>query len=67
MCVLLRMRRLSTCRSGTMKKRKRGEGAEDEEGSGRRKKAKREQDSLDKFMSLVETGDSLAGVQTPHK
>ena len=66
MCVLLRMRRLSTCGSGTMKKRKRG-GAEDEEGSGRRKKAKREQDSLDKFMSLVETGDSLAGVRIPHK
>ena len=43
-----------------VKKRKRGDEGVEEEGSRRRKKAKREQDALGRFLSLVEE-DTLAG------
>jgi len=43
-----------------IKKRKRGDEGVEEEGSGRKKKAKREQDVFGRFLSLVEE-DTLAG------
>ena len=48
-----------------MQKRKRRdevEKGEHDEGSVSRKKARREEDALGKFLSLVEAGDILAGV-----
>ena len=52
-----------------MKKRKREEEAGEEvelERSITRKKARKESDDLGKFMSFVEAGDILAGIQYNH-
>lgn len=45
-----------------MKKRKRQEEEVEHEASITRKKIRKESDDLGKFMSFVETGDSLAGM-----
>lgn len=43
-------------------KRKRREEVQEEEGSITRKKARKEGDDLQKFLSFVEAGDTLAGM-----